>query len=181
MRLARSSRRGKQVLTATRPGSCRRGWFPDPLITPFSPRLLPTDVPDCVNNERIFEKDAPQSIYLEKQRFGWAEWRIGTYGNCRGVQWLRFHLQANIPGPLELRYLVDDGAPTGVGEAWPDGLAGLSDVDDVGLPHDGPLLFNENVICALVARPDRPRSEWPVFGAFFANVPMPHVIIGTLC
>src|SRR5262245_18047312 len=49
----------------------------DPLLTPLSPAtlspaMLSSEVPDCVNNERISEKDAPQSLYLDNQRFGWA-------------------------------------------------------------------------------------------------------------
>ena len=155
----------------------------DSLLTAFSATPRPGDEPDClVSNRRIAGKDGAQSVYVRGGAYlGWAEWMEGTYGNCEGAQWLRFHLQLALPGPLELRYLVDDGTPTAVGYAWSEGLPGRVNSSDAEVIHDGPILRDSRVICALLAIPAVPRAEWPVFGLYDQQVPLQNLIEGTLC
>jgi hypothetical protein len=155
----------------------------DPLLTRFSATPLPGDEPDClVSNRRIAGKDDAQSVYVRGGAYlGWAEWREGTYGSCEGAQWIRFHLQLALPAPLELRYLVDDGVPTAVGYAWPEGLPGRVNSTDAEVIHDGPILRDSRVICALLAIPTVPRAQWPVFGLYNQQVPLQNLIEGTLC
>jgi len=156
---------------------------PDPLRTAFTATPLPGDEPDClVSSRRIAGKDGAQSVFVRGGAYlGWAEWMEGTYGSCEGAQWLRFHLQFALPGPLELRYLVDNGTPTAVGYAWPEGLPGRVNSSDAEVIHDGPILRDSRVICALLALADVPRGEWPVFGLYNQQVPLQNFNEGTLC
>lgn len=101
-------------------------------------------VASCMNdNSRIGAKPT-RSIYNPSGYVGWAEWRIGNSGECRGWQWVRVHITVPI-APLDIFYYVR-GQPIEsnyVGHFfWSNGLG-------VG-QHEGPIVRDDRVICGLL-------------------------------
>jgi hypothetical protein len=144
-----------------------------PLLPPSqTPRA--SEVPDCLVEFRHFpDKDPRLTIFQGDTEYGEAEWREGMFGQCVNKQWIEFDIINTIPGPLVLHYVTLDGAFTGVGYSFPDGLpAG---------PLHGPILDDDRIICGLLTFPNQPRETWPVFGNFSMRTPRPNPMPGTMC